>query len=246
MEKLAFELRARSSPEQRCAFCHGGIGVSAMACLRCQTIFHEDCAAETGRCPTFGCREKPPVARGRTVEPWLQSPDASWWHALGIMGLWVRLLAVTTTLAMIGVIMVGVTIMLVVTISPASLVAALTIAIAYFAFQGIEGERRFQNAVRTALSESYPVVVRVFSTRDGDGPRVDLRAEGADPTERAPVSLTFGFRGPPIWLREARRLRIFGLSRPGPLVVEDGLGHRLYAPESGVLRSGPLAWRRAA
>ena len=245
-EKLSFELRARSSPEQRCAFCHGGIGASAMACLRCQTIFHEDCAAESGRCPTFGCKEKPPAAAERTFEPWVEAPDAWRGHFLGLARLWGRLVVRTTFFSLVGLPAIVATIGLLLSCSAFTPVAGFAFVVVYLAFNALGTERHFQNGVRMALQEIFPVVLRVFATRDGDGDRIDLRAEGADPTEPVPISIRFGLFGPPRWLATATRVRVFGLPRPGPLVIEDGLGHRWFAPENKVTRRGTRALRRDA
>jgi hypothetical protein len=42
----------------RCAYCHGGITgdePDLVACRRCQTVLHEGCWSELGRCPLLGC-----------------------------------------------------------------------------------------------------------------------------------------------------------------------------------------------
>lgn len=242
-ENWPIELRARRSPEQRCAFCHGGIGVSAMACLRCQTLFHEDCASEYGKCPTLGCTGRGPRPAEQPAQPFLDEPIATYRHALSWVWLWVRLVVGTALFTTIGLPAFLVGLGLVFTATPWALLSPLPFAIAYLALYAINRERHFLNGVRTAFARR-PVVLRVYSTRDGDGPRVDLRAEGAEPTEAAAMSLRFGSFGPPGWLSAASRVRVHGLSDfDSPAVIESAEGHRHFASAATIRRS-IQAWRR--
>jgi hypothetical protein len=57
-------------PKQRCPFCRDAIAgaepTPIVSCAGCETVLHEDCWTELGRCPTPGCgRERPRIrARG--------------------------------------------------------------------------------------------------------------------------------------------------------------------------------------
>jgi hypothetical protein len=67
--------RALSSDGQfRCAFCHDSITGQErdlVACDRCQTVLHDACWNDLGRCPTLGCAgrspERPQEVRGRAA-----------------------------------------------------------------------------------------------------------------------------------------------------------------------------------
>ena len=48
-------LRPLPSPDLRCALCHDALAEERVACDRCGTALHEDCAHELERCPTLAC-----------------------------------------------------------------------------------------------------------------------------------------------------------------------------------------------
>jgi prepilin-type processing-associated H-X9-DG protein len=47
--------------QQRCPVCHDGVGVEhpLSRCLDCRAVFHAECVAPGGPCPTLGCRARP-------------------------------------------------------------------------------------------------------------------------------------------------------------------------------------------
>ena len=52
----------RSASALRCAYCHDRIA-GAEPCGGCGTVFHADCRATLGGCPTLGCRRVAPSLR---------------------------------------------------------------------------------------------------------------------------------------------------------------------------------------
>ena len=59
----------RSAPELRCAYCHDRIGAAVEPCVGCGAVFHPDCRATLGGCPTLGCRRVAPALR---IQPTLR------------------------------------------------------------------------------------------------------------------------------------------------------------------------------
>lgn len=47
--------------QQRCPICHDGVGVEdpLSRCLDCRAVFHAECVAPGGQCPTLGCGVRP-------------------------------------------------------------------------------------------------------------------------------------------------------------------------------------------
>jgi hypothetical protein len=48
-------VRVTPRPLLRCAYCHEGLN-DGTSCVACHAVFHADCRAELGRCPTLGCK----------------------------------------------------------------------------------------------------------------------------------------------------------------------------------------------
>ncbi|MCO5169252.1 MAG: hypothetical protein M9894_23150 [Planctomycetes bacterium] len=70
---------ARTSPDQRCGYCHGGAG-DLRACSECGALCHPDCREELRRCTTIGCRGGLGTERrGRALQP-----DPDWLRPLHV------------------------------------------------------------------------------------------------------------------------------------------------------------------
>ncbi len=139
------ELRARRSPEQRCALCHDGIGTSARACLRCLTLYHDDCVKELGRCPTLGCAEK-----ARTVSPVRAEAEERALTVLSSLGLWLRLLALTTIYTTIALVTLVSGLVLVFAVGGWPIVPGLFfLGLSFLAVRAINRERVYHNGRRS-------------------------------------------------------------------------------------------------
>ena len=56
--KSVMAWRARTGEGLRCPFCRDDLGERGLvACRGCQTVHHEECCSEAGRCTTLGCTE---------------------------------------------------------------------------------------------------------------------------------------------------------------------------------------------
>ncbi len=49
------KLQERPDAKPRCAYCHGDLAPPAVGCEKCQTLVHEACWLDHGRCPTLAC-----------------------------------------------------------------------------------------------------------------------------------------------------------------------------------------------
>jgi hypothetical protein len=54
---LEIQSRRSERAQPSCAYCHDPVTDEGHNCPSCQTILHQDCQAELGRCPTLGCDE---------------------------------------------------------------------------------------------------------------------------------------------------------------------------------------------
>lgn len=58
---MEIALVSRATPDRRCAYCHDRLA-SADPCGGCGAVFHPECVAYHGRCPTLGCGRRVPLA----------------------------------------------------------------------------------------------------------------------------------------------------------------------------------------
>lgn len=245
-----FELRARHSPEQRCAICHGDIGASAMACVRCQTAYHEDCVGDTGRCPTLGCTARPATtvsarlaehARRTFEETPRRRPWARWL-------LWPRLLVrvgVFTALACVFLWLAVGAGLLAIASGPFALVVVplglLCLWLVRVSFTAIGDERRLQNEVRVLLRRGQPVLVHAWPSRSPQGSwRTDLRAVGALPTDPVELAVQHDRARLAGWVRNVTPgspLLVHGLSGRGAAILEAPDGRQQFVPERAIERA---------
>jgi len=55
MPALLITIRSLPSAQERCPYCHGGLGNRLRVCTECGTALHRECHEELGRCTVLGC-----------------------------------------------------------------------------------------------------------------------------------------------------------------------------------------------
>jgi hypothetical protein len=230
-------IQERSSPEARCAFCHGDLDGVVSTCKGCGTVFHDDCRMHLVRCPTLGCATSLRTeADGERERPAWMIPTGTMWERM-----------IVRTAGQVSLVVIGIAAVAIAGIAadrfgqPAFAAAALLgLALALWQGHALTLEPSFYREVRRLLDDEIPAPMTGTVRREGAEDRrrtfVDLTPSGPG---LAPLSVEVTSSIGLGWLVDAApgaAILVYGASGTGPVVLRRRQG--VYAVPGARVRRG--------